>query len=99
MRLTFVVGQTVTALSSANFKEMALRLFLQCALGSSETGFEDIAYEFATQAFTIYEEDISDSKTQVFCLEMMMSTMERLSVFGPENYETLATKVCVGRCV
>jgi vacuolar protein sorting-associated protein 35 len=44
--------QTASALGKAGQHEMALRLFLQCALAADVCNFETIAYEFITQART-----------------------------------------------
>ena len=41
------------------------RLFLQGAQCANECGEDKIAYEFVSQAFLLYEEDISDSKAQM----------------------------------
>lgn len=41
--------ETVTALARTDHKQLAMRLFLQCAEAASRAGFETIAYEFLTQ--------------------------------------------------
>jgi len=86
--------ETVTALSRTNLPDLSLRLFLQCAIAADKCGqpFETIAYEFFTQAFLIYEEQISDSQAQFNALVNIIGTLDRLSVFGEENYDTLITK-------
>ncbi|XP_063897517.1 vacuolar protein sorting-associated protein 35 isoform X1 [Helicoverpa armigera] len=57
--------QTISMLVKAELAELPLRLYLQGALAISEIGFanhETIAYEFLSQAFSLYEDEISDSK-------------------------------------
>jgi vacuolar protein sorting-associated protein 35 len=44
--------ETVTALSRTDYKQLAMRLYLQCAEAASRAGFETIAYEFLTQVKT-----------------------------------------------
>jgi len=86
--------EMVTTLSKSNFPEISLRLFLQCALSADKCGapFETIAYEFFTQAFLMYEEQISDSQSQFNALLLIIGTLDKISVFGEDNYDTLITK-------
>jgi len=89
--------ETVTALSRTNLPDVSLRLFLQCAQAASKCGapFETIAYEFVTQAFVIYEEQISDSQAQFNSIALIIGTLQLLNVFGEENYDTLITKTAL----
>ena len=43
------------------------------------------------QAFTVFEEDISDSKEQMCALLLIVATFERMQSLGEENHETLRT--------
>ncbi|CAN0267688.1 unnamed protein product, partial [Ectocarpus sp. 12 AP-2014] len=54
---------------------VSLSLFLQCAIGADRTGFKAIAYEFFSQAFILYEDELSDSKAQVRALVSMAGTL------------------------
>jgi len=89
--------ETVTALAKTNLTESSLRLFLQCAQAASKCGsaFETIAYEFIAQAFTIYEEQISDSQAQFNAISLIIGTLQGLAVFGEENYDILITKTAL----
>lgn len=52
--------QTITALVKAELAELPLRLFLQGALAIDQIGFENhetVAYEFMSQAFSLYEDE------------------------------------------
>ena len=87
--------QTITALSKAEFTDLALRMFLQAALTSDQTSFaksEDITYEFMNQAFSLYEDDVADSKAQIDAITLIIATLERLTIFGEENFSPFATK-------
>jgi len=74
-----------------------LRLFLQCAQAASKCGspFETIAYEFITQAFVIYEEQIADSQAQFQAITLITSTLQKMNVFTEDNYDTLITKTAL----
>ncbi|XP_030831126.1 vacuolar protein sorting-associated protein 35 [Strongylocentrotus purpuratus] len=87
--------QTITALIKAELAELPLRLFLQGALAAGEIGFENhetVAYEFMSQAFSLYEDEISDSKAQLAAITLIIATFERMSCFGEENHEPLRTQ-------
>eukprot|EP00793_Prasinoderma_coloniale_P000638 PRCOL_00003787-RA len=68
---------------------VALRLFLQCAAAADEAGDESIAYEFYTQAFELYEEELADSKAQQAALAVVVGTLCRARNLGAENREAL----------
>ncbi|KAG6399859.1 hypothetical protein SASPL_141344 [Salvia splendens] len=59
-----LVTQTIEALASIPVPELALGLYLQCAEAANDRDLEPVAYEFFTQAYILYEEEIKDSKTQ-----------------------------------
>ncbi|XP_064640905.1 vacuolar protein sorting-associated protein 35-like [Lineus longissimus] len=87
--------QTIVALIKAELAEISLRLFLQGALTAGEIPFENqetVAYEFMSQAFSLYEDEISDSKAQLAAITLIISTFERMSCFGEENHEPLRTQ-------
>ncbi|XP_058967807.2 vacuolar protein sorting-associated protein 35-like [Pocillopora verrucosa] len=87
--------QTIAALAKAEYAELSLRLFLQGALVADQAGFsnaETVAYEFMSQAFAIYEDEISDSKAQLAAITLLISTFEKMSCFGEENHEPLRTQ-------
>lgn len=84
--------QTTAALVKQEHYELCLRLFLQCALAADQCRFETIAYEFVTQAFVIYEENISDSKSQTAAISVIIGTLQNMRCFSAESYDTLAAK-------
>ncbi|MCO5565984.1 hypothetical protein L7F22_019659 [Adiantum nelumboides] len=85
---------TLYNLSEAS-SETCLRLFLLAAQSADETGFEELGYEFYVQAFTIYEESISDSKRQINAIVLIISTLFSSRCFGVDNYDTLITKAAL----
>lgn len=84
--------QRVTTPSCA---DLALRLFVMCGEVADQTGFEEVSYEFFAQAFTIYEDAISDSRAQFQAVCIIASALHNTRGFSKENYDTLITKVAL----
>ncbi|KAJ8925291.1 hypothetical protein NQ315_009120, partial [Exocentrus adspersus] len=87
--------QTITALVKAELAELPLRLFLQGALAIDQIGFENhetVAYEFMSQAFSLYEDEISDSKAQLAAITLIVGSLEQISCFSEENSDPLRTQ-------
>ncbi|KAM7516112.1 hypothetical protein LguiA_005695 [Lonicera macranthoides] len=87
-----ILNQTIEALSTVPAPELALRLYLQCAEAANDSDLEPVAYEFFTQAYILYEEEISDSKAQVTAIHLIIGTLQRMHIFGVENRDTLTHK-------
>ncbi|CAL5332121.1 unnamed protein product [Camellia sinensis] len=87
-----LLNQTIETLSSVQSPELALRLYLQCAEAANDSDLEPVAYEFFTQAFMLYEEEVADSKAQVTAIHLIIGTLQRMTVFGVENRDTLTHK-------
>ncbi|TYI97136.1 hypothetical protein E1A91_D01G122500v1 [Gossypium mustelinum] len=87
-----LLTQIIESLSAVPSPELALRLYLQCAEAANGCDIEHVAYEFFTQAFLLYEEEIADSKAQVTAIHLIIGTLQRMNVFGVENRDTLTHK-------
>ncbi|TFK71730.1 vacuolar protein sorting-associated protein 35 [Pluteus cervinus] len=74
---------------------IALRLFLLSAQISDECGFEDLTYDLYVQAFTVYEDNISESRAQLQAITLIIGTLASAKVFGVDNYDTLITKAAL----
>lgn len=64
---------------------------------TESTDLEDLAYEFMTNAYMIFEEEISETEQKVSALNLIMTTLYSLTLFGVENFDTLcstATSYC-----
>ncbi len=72
--------------------DLCLRLFIACGQVADQGGFEEVSYEFFAQAFTIYEEAISDSRAQFQAVCVIAGALHSTRGFGKENYDTLITK-------
>lgn len=81
-----------TRVSGPGIAELSLRLFCVAGQTADMTGFEEVAYEFYAQAFTVYEEAVSDSKAQFQAVCVIASSLHQTRNFGKENYDTLITK-------
>lgn len=75
--------------------EICLRLYLLALSSADEAGLEELAYEFAVQAFTIYEESISESRAQLQAITLIIGTLQTSRGFGVDNYDTLITKAAL----
>lgn len=75
---------------------MVLRLFVSCGQVAAQCESEDIAYEFFVQAFSVYEESISDSRSQFQAICTIAGALSGCSdKFSKENYDTLITKAAL----
>ncbi|KAG9235127.1 vacuolar protein sorting-associated protein-like protein 35 [Amylocarpus encephaloides] len=72
--------------------ELCLRLFVACGQIADQTGPEAVSYEFFVQAFTIYEEQISDSRAQFQAVCIIAGALHESRNFSRENYDALITK-------
>ncbi|PPD89913.1 hypothetical protein GOBAR_DD13140 [Gossypium barbadense] len=84
--------EIIESLLAVPSPELALRLYLQCAEVANGCDIEHVAYEFFTQAFVLYEEEIADSKAQVTAIHLIIGTLQRMNVFGVENRDPLTHK-------
>uniref|UniRef100_A0A7N1A2U3 Vacuolar protein sorting-associated protein 35 n=1 Tax=Kalanchoe fedtschenkoi TaxID=63787 RepID=A0A7N1A2U3_KALFE len=87
-----MLNQVIEALSDIPAPEVALRLYLQCAQAANDCELEPVAYEFFTQAYILYEEEISDSRSQITAIHLIVGTLQMMHVFGIENRDTLTHK-------
>jgi vacuolar protein sorting-associated protein 35 len=74
---------------------IALRLFLLSAQIADECGFEDLTYDLYVQAFSVYEDSISESRAQLQAITLIIGTLAGAKVFGVDNYDTLITKAAL----
>ncbi|KAG4200021.1 hypothetical protein ERO13_A05G185100v2 [Gossypium hirsutum] len=87
-----LLSQMIEALSAVPSPELALRLYLQCAKAANGCDLEYVAYEFFTQVFVLYEEEIANSKAQVTAIHLIIGALQRMNVFNVENRDTLTHK-------
>lgn len=82
--------------ASSGVPDLVLRLFVSCGQVAAQCENEDVAYEFFAQAFTTYEEAISDSRSQFQAICIIAGALSGCSdKFSRENYDTLITKAAL----
>mgnify|MGYP001579303170 CR=1 FL=1 len=91
----FIHQCTAVLYNKVESSDICLRLYLLALSAADEAGLEELAYEFAVQAFTIYEESISESRAQLQAITLIISTLQTTRVFGTDNYDTLITKAAL----
>lgn len=84
-----------TRISTPSTADLCLRLFVSAGQIADQTGHEEVAYEFFAQAFTVYEESISDSRAQFQAVCVIAGALHSTRGFGRENYDTLITKAAL----
>merc|ERR1711973_476645 len=70
-------------------------LFLQGALACNAIPFsnhETVAYEYMSQAFSLYEDEISDSRAQLAAISLIIGTFQQMKCFSEENHDPLRTQ-------
>ncbi|WFD43663.1 retromer complex subunit Vps35 [Malassezia psittaci] len=94
--LLFFIHQLISTLyNQVESSELSLRLFLLVTEVADENGFEDLAYEYLVQSFSIYEESITDSRSQIQALSLIIGTLYKSRVFHLESQDTLFTKAAL----
>ncbi|KAI9661111.1 MAG: Vacuolar protein sorting-associated protein 35 [Bathelium mastoideum] len=78
-----------------NSADLSLRLFIAAGSVADQCNLEEVAYEFFAQAFTVYEEAISDSRAQFQAVCCIAGALHGTRNFGRENYDTLITKAAL----
>ncbi|KAI1174940.1 vacuolar protein sorting-associated protein 35 [Nemania sp. FL0916] len=87
-----VISSLYAKVDGSGAAELTLRLFTACGQTADMVGFEEVAYEYFAQAFTVYEEAISNSKAQFQAICVIAGALHQTRNFGRENYDALITK-------
>lgn len=95
-RIFKFVHQTIkTLMEESSCAYLCLKLFLQAALNASKTKIKDhetFAYNFISQAFSIYEEEIVESKQQLAFLLLMIGALKEINFKQEENLNPLRSQ-------
>eukprot|EP00095_Tigriopus_kingsejongensis_P002089 maker-scaffold244_size240795-snap-gene-0.16 protein:Tk02089 transcript:maker-scaffold244_size240795-snap-gene-0.16-mRNA-1 annotation:"hypothetical protein CAPTEDRAFT_161426" len=86
---------TISTLVKAEMSELPLRLYLQGALALDKIPCENqetVAYELMSQAFSLYEDEISDSRAQLAAITLIIGTLEQMTCFSEESHNPLRTQ-------
>jgi vacuolar protein sorting-associated protein 35 len=71
---------------------MVLRQYLLAAQIADSTGFPNETYDFLEQVFSIYEDHITESKSQYTCLMGIANTLQSTRSLDEEQFNTLALR-------
>ncbi|KAK0395806.1 hypothetical protein QR680_001438 [Steinernema hermaphroditum] len=84
---------TITALiTTSELSDLPLRLYLAGAVVADKISFDKsstVTYEFISKAFSVYEEEISDSKAQLTAIQLLIGTIQQVRSLTDENHEPL----------
>ena len=86
----FLLGTTKTFVELVKQPELSFRMLLQCAQSASATGFQAVAYQFMEKAYTIYEEDITDSVAGFNAMSLLIPTLATLRLAEDDQMTLLA---------
>lgn len=86
------IQYTIGDINRTGKSNKALRLFVDAGAIADQIKAEEASYEFYAQAFSIYEEGISDSREQYQAICIIASSLQNSRHFSEENYDTLVSK-------
>uniref|UniRef100_A0A5K3F938 Vacuolar protein sorting-associated protein 35 n=1 Tax=Mesocestoides corti TaxID=53468 RepID=A0A5K3F938_MESCO len=87
--------QSATKLIACIAPDAALRLFLNCTLVIESVPFEKrpfFAYDFFSQAFTLFEQELSDARSQLSAFCLMVSTLCQMHCLDEDSFHVLQTQ-------
>jgi vacuolar protein sorting-associated protein 35 len=70
----------------------SLGLYVQAAIEADQCKLNEFAYDFMTQAYTVYEDDIAESREQFDSIRLIIGALQAMKNFDDESYDTLITK-------
>lgn len=104
-RKILVFLQKTVAVLAISDPELAFKFYLEIAVATDllaysvrpnntncSTEFSGIAYDFMTQAFLVYEDEISESKAQIRSITTIVGSLLSCRTFERTDYEALITK-------
>lgn len=98
-RLIAFCHQSATKLVACGASEVAMRLFLHCTLVIESVAETELsrrglfAYEFFSQAFTLFEQEMSDARSQLSAFGALVGTLWRArGCLDEESADVLRTQ-------
>ena len=88
----FVTGLIYELYNRTSNADVCLRLYVFAGQIADQGGFEDTAYDLFAQAFSLYEDGISDSRAQYQALMIIAGSLQQTRNFSTDNYDTLINK-------
>mmetsp|Transcript_3728 Transcript_3728/g.8220 ORF Transcript_3728/g.8220 Transcript_3728/m.8220 type:complete len:1386 (+) Transcript_3728:131-4288(+) len=103
-KILVFLQKSIAILAPAN-PELAFKLYLEIAMATDQIAsstithfpnsspeFTSIAYDFLTQAFLVYEDEISESHAQIRAITSIVGVLLSCQTFDRTDYEALITK-------
>jgi vacuolar protein sorting-associated protein 35 len=101
-KIFIFVQETIATLAKCS-PEKGLKLYLDASLtadnfattakmGEGDSDYAPISYELLTQAFVLYEEQISDGRAQFRCITSLSGALLAARSISEQDYESLITK-------
>lgn len=82
----------IDELVANNEPDLALRLYVDSAKIADQCFCEEASYEFFANAFSVYEESVSDSRAQYQTISIITGALQSAQNFSLDNYDTLISK-------
>ncbi len=90
---SFPITNHIDALCSQRSVQLtSLNLYVQAAIEADQCKLSEFAYDFMTQAYTVYEDDIAESREQFDSIRLIIGALQAMKNFDDESYDTLITK-------
>jgi vacuolar protein sorting-associated protein 35 len=84
--------QTTAQVGQRSVQLTSLGLYVQAAIEADQCKLNEFAYDFMTQAYTVYEDDIAESREQFDSIRLIIGALQAMKNFDDESYDTLITK-------
>ncbi|ODV72253.1 retromer subunit VPS35 [Cyberlindnera jadinii NRRL Y-1542] len=89
------ISRIINDLYRVGLSDLSFKFYLSSAVIADQIQAEEFAYEFFAQCFTIYEESISDSRSQYQAIVSISGSLQQCRNFSRDNYDTLITKTAL----
>mmetsp|Transcript_54426 Transcript_54426/g.62365 ORF Transcript_54426/g.62365 Transcript_54426/m.62365 type:complete len:782 (+) Transcript_54426:65-2410(+) len=93
IQMIFKMYPEITSQLGPHYPELTLNLYLECILSMNEIDtereYQETAYDLATEAFMLFQDELSDSETKFAAIRLIVATLCRLTVFDEDNIDTL----------
>lgn len=86
------VHQILEKALKPSMPELSFKFYMSAAQASNVCGYRGITYEFLSQAYQLYEREISDSQAQIDAITMMVGIVQSCRCLNEDEYDAFSTK-------
>lgn len=86
------VHQILEKALKPSMPEESFKFYMASAQAANVCGYRGITYEFLSQAYRLYETELSDTQTQIDAIVMMVGTVQSCRCLQEEEYDAFSTK-------